>query len=98
MITPLTKAVIVVKINKKYEPIILTILTGLCTSGFISFVLVSINIGYNPTFLIHWPQMWGEAFISSIPCAYYFPRIIRKFMNLFTFVEKEKSFERVIKD
>ncbi|WP_433775416.1 DUF2798 domain-containing protein [Bacillus wiedmannii] len=86
------------KINKKYEPVIFTALTGICTSGFISFVLVSINIGYNHTFFIHWAQMWGAAFISSIPCAYYFPKMIRKFMKRFTFVEKEKSFKRVIKD
>lgn len=79
------------KINKKYEHIIFTCLMGLGMSFLISFVLVSINIGYNDVFLGTWLRMWGEAFICAVPCAYFFPRGIKKVMKLITFVEEEKS-------
>ncbi|WMT40808.1 DUF2798 domain-containing protein [Paenibacillus sp. D2_2] len=75
------------KINKKYEHIIFTILMGLGISFFISFVLVSINMGYNNMFMTKWLNMWGEAFICAVPCAYFFPKGIKKVMKRITFVE-----------
>ncbi|MFB7156084.1 DUF2798 domain-containing protein [Lysinibacillus sp. NPDC056232] len=82
------KKVKFMKINKIYKSFIYTILTGLFTSCFISFILVSINLGYSHTFLIHWLRMWGEAFLCAIICAYIFPKIINKLMRIITFVEK----------
>ncbi|MGE7111170.1 DUF2798 domain-containing protein [Lysinibacillus sp. NPDC047702] len=76
------------KINKIYKSFIYTFLSGLFTSCFISFILVSINLGYSHTFLIYWLRMWGEAFSCAILCAYIVPRIINKLMTIITFVEK----------
>ncbi|WP_147212545.1 DUF2798 domain-containing protein [Oceanobacillus sojae] len=81
------------KINKKYEHITFTVLMGLGISCIISFVLVSINIGYNSSFLGSWLTMWLQAFICAVPCAYYFPKAIRKLMKIFNFVEKETSYK-----
>jgi len=76
------------KINKIYKSFIYTVLIGLFNSCFISFILVSLNLGFSHTFLIHWLPIWGEAFLCAILCAYIFPRIINKLMTFITFVEQ----------
>ena len=88
----MAERMIALKINKEYEHIIFTSLMGLGISFFISFVLVSINIGFTGMFMATWLRMWSEAFICAVPCAYFFPKGIRKIMKGITFVDKKKSF------
>jgi hypothetical protein len=76
------------RINKKYENLVFTFLMALGMSVLISFILVSINFGYNDRFLITWLKMWGEAFVCAFPIAYILPKGIRKVMKTITFVER----------
>ncbi|MBD2868833.1 DUF2798 domain-containing protein [Paenibacillus arenilitoris] len=77
------------KINKKYEPLLYVFLSALCMSLFISFILVSINTGYNDVFLKTWLRMWSEAFLCALPAAYFFPKGIRKLLKAITFSTEE---------
>ncbi|MEI4529264.1 DUF2798 domain-containing protein [Priestia megaterium] len=57
-------------------------------SLFISFILVSINFGYNGKFLHTWLKIWSQALICAFIGAYFFPRGIQKIINKINFVGK----------
>lgn len=40
---------------------------GLITTGIISFTLISINIGFSPSFLTIWLRSWSTAYVVVIP-------------------------------
>lgn len=61
---------------------------ALSMSFFVSFVLVSINFGYNSAFFQNWLKIWSQAFICAFFGAYFFPKIIQQFMNKINFSEK----------
>ncbi|MEH7413669.1 DUF2798 domain-containing protein, partial [Neobacillus drentensis] len=50
-------------------------------SIFITFILVSINNGYDKSFLSKWFKTWAQAFFCAFFGAYFFPRVIQKFMR-----------------
>ena len=81
-------------INIKYKNIISVFLMALSISFFVSFVLVSINFGYNNTFLYTWLKIWPQAFICAFLGAYFFPRVIQKIMGRINFVEKPLKNEK----
>jgi Protein of unknown function (DUF2798) len=66
---------------------------ALSISLFVSFVLVSINFGYDNTFLHTWLKIWSQAFICAFLGAYFFPRVIQKIMEKINFVEKTLKIE-----
>ena len=64
----------------------------------ITFILVSINFGYDHNFLLRWLKMWSQAFICAFFGAYFFPRIIQQMMNKINFVEKSNKNEKDLLD
>ncbi|PGW28949.1 DUF2798 domain-containing protein [Bacillus cereus] len=77
------------KINKKFEPIIFNIFMILGISSIISFVMVSMNIGYTALFLKSWMKTWGIAFVLAFLASKLLPFVVKKVMKIFTFVEKD---------
>ncbi|MGE8006285.1 DUF2798 domain-containing protein [Lysinibacillus sp. NPDC093216] len=65
------------KINKKFEPLIFSVLMILGISSIISFVMTSMNVGYTSLFFKSWMKAWGIAFV------------VKKIMKIFTFIENE---------
>ena len=63
-------------------------------SFFISFILVSINRGYDHQFLSAWLKTWSQAFICAFFGAYFFPRVIQQIMRRINFVEKPLMIEK----
>ena len=54
------------------------VLMGIVTTGTISFVLVSVNIGYGARFLFIWMRSWGIAYLVALPMVLFVaPRIDR---------------------
>lgn len=76
-------------ISSKYKRIIFACCMAFCMSVFISFILVSINWGYNSEFLATWLKIWSLAFVCALFGAYFFPVLIQKYiMSKINFVEK----------
>jgi hypothetical protein len=82
------------KINVKYRNIIYPCLMAFCMSIFISFILVSINRGYDHQFLSAWLKTWSQAFTCAFFGAYFFPRVIQQIMRRLNFVEKPFMIEK----
>ena len=78
---------IIVVINKKYERTLSTLLSAVCMTFFISFVLASLNTGYNSLFFKTWIKMWGQAFLCALIAAYFLPKGIKYLMGKIKFVE-----------
>ncbi|RNB83898.1 DUF2798 domain-containing protein [Brevibacillus nitrificans] len=78
------------KIKKKYEAILFTFFMALGMSCIISFFMMLINFGFNAELLGKWLKAWPAAFMFAFPCAYMFPKLIRKYiMRKITFVESK---------
>ncbi|WP_370294685.1 DUF2798 domain-containing protein [Rossellomorea marisflavi] len=75
------------KIHSKYRRVITAFVTALCMSIFISFMLVSINFGYDSHFLLTWLRMWSEAFACAFFGAYFFPKFIQYLISKSHFFE-----------
>ncbi|SER93154.1 Protein of unknown function [Gracilibacillus ureilyticus] len=57
-------------------------------SFFISFILVSINQGYDHRFVVTWLRTWSQAFVCAFFGAYFFPKVIHLIMGKINFTEK----------
>ncbi|HHP1115432.1 DUF2798 domain-containing protein [Bacillus cereus group sp. MYBK163-2] len=77
------------KINKKFEPIIFNFFMILGISSIISFVMVSMNVGYTALFLKSWIKTWAIAFILAFLTSKLLPFVVKKIMKIFTFVEND---------
>ncbi|MGG1150084.1 DUF2798 domain-containing protein [Bacillus wiedmannii] len=77
------------KINKKFEPIIFNLFMILGISSIISFVMVSINVGYTDLFFKSWMKTWGIAFVLAFLTSKLLPFVVKRIMKIFTFVEKD---------
>ncbi|WNC16302.1 DUF2798 domain-containing protein [Brevibacillus brevis] len=75
------------KLHKKYEQLVFTFIMAFGMSCIISFFMMLINFGFNSMLLGKWLKAWPLAFLFAFPCAYFFPRFIRKLMGKITFVE-----------
>lgn len=80
---------VLLKINKKYENLVFTFLMAFGMSCLISFFMMLVNIGFSSFELLKWLKSWGIAFVFAFPAAYFFPRVIRKFMRRIRFVESD---------
>ena len=49
------------------QRIAFALLMGIITTGIISFTLISINVGFTPTFLKIWLRSWAMAYLVVIP-------------------------------
>ncbi|MDT2045527.1 hypothetical protein CHN50_06420 [Priestia aryabhattai] len=76
------------RIHIRYKRIIFAFCMALSISCFVSFMLVSINFGYNDTFMQTWLKIWSEAFVCAFFGSYFFPIGINKLMSKIQFVEK----------
>jgi hypothetical protein len=47
--------------------IVFALSMGVVTTGIISFVLISINLGFSAGFLAVWLRSWGIAYVVVIP-------------------------------
>ncbi|GAB6419210.1 DUF2798 domain-containing protein [Bacillus luti] len=77
------------KINKKFEPMIFNIFMILGISSIISFVMVSMNVGYTDFFLKSWIKTWAIAFVLAFLASKLLPFVVKRIMKVFTFVEKD---------
>lgn len=49
------------------QRIVFALLMGVVTTCFISFVLVTINVGFGPMFVATWLRSWGLAYLVVVP-------------------------------
>ncbi|MEY9973636.1 hypothetical protein ABH966_004036 [Lysinibacillus sp. RC46] len=77
------------KINKKFEPLIFSVLMILGISSIISFVMTSMNVGYTSLFFKSWMKAWGIAFVVAFLASNLLPFVVKKIMKIFTFIENE---------
>ncbi|MDL2418824.1 DUF2798 domain-containing protein [Bacillus tropicus] len=77
------------KINKKFEPMIFNLFMILGISSIISFVMVSMNVGYTALFLKSWLKTWAIAFVLAFLASKLLPFVVKKIMKIFTFVEND---------
>ena len=56
-------------------------LMSLVTTFFVTFVLVSINVGYNELFFFIWMRSWLIAFVLVGLAILYLAPVIRNFLN-----------------
>lgn len=86
------------KINVKYKNVLFAFLMSFSLSLIISFVLASINVGYNSLFLQAWLKNWGMAFVIAYFGARYLPLFIHVIFTKITFEESHpKSVKPTIK-
>ena len=85
----LNEWMILMVINKKYERTLTIFFSAAAMTFFISFVLVSINTGYNSMFFKAWMKTWSQAFICAYLAAYFLPKGIKYLMGKIEFVETE---------
>ena len=57
------------------------LLMGIFTTGIISFTLISVNIGWIPTFMKIWLKSWGMAYMVVIPCILILGPIIQRVVD-----------------
>ena len=77
------------KINKKFEPIIFNLFMILGISSIISFVMVSMNVGYTALFLKSWIKTWAIAVVLAFFASKLLPFVVKRIMKIFIFVEKD---------
>lgn len=66
------------------QKIAFEIITGVITFGIISFILITINIGFTNTFLKIWPKSWGMTYFVAISAILLIaPRVEKLVDNLF---------------
>ena len=85
----LNEWMIILVINKKYERTLTIFFSAVCMTFFISFVIVSLNTGYNSMFFKTWMKTWGQAFLCAFLAAYFLPKGIKYLMGKINFVETE---------
>ncbi|GAA4470009.1 DUF2798 domain-containing protein [Nemorincola caseinilytica] len=66
------------------QKIAFAMIMGAITTGLISFVVVSVNIGYNARFLAIWSRSWALAWVVAVPAIMLIaPRVERLVQYLF---------------
>ena len=56
-------------------------LMGLVTTGIISFILISINIGFIEGFLRTWIKSWATAYVVVVPAILFVGPIVQAIVN-----------------
>ncbi len=57
------------------------LLMGIVTTGIISFTLISVNIGFTPTFYITWLRSWAMAYLVVVPAILLIGPLIQKLVD-----------------
>ncbi|KMY51399.1 DUF2798 domain-containing protein [Peribacillus loiseleuriae] len=75
------------KINSKYRNTTYRFLSAFSMSLFMSFMIVSINYGYNSEFLPRWLKIWPLAFVCAFVGSFFLPKIVQRIMSKIEFIE-----------
>jgi len=68
-------------IAKKYETILFALINGAFMSGFMSFVITFLNIGFVDNFIYLWLSSYWKAFIVAFPIIFLVTPRIRQAVN-----------------
>lgn len=68
--------------NKKYEAFLFAFINGLFMSGFMSFIITIINLGFIENFLTIWLNAYWKAFIIAFLIMLFVTPRIRKTIHL----------------
>lgn len=70
-------------VDKKYEAILFALVNGAFMSGFMSFVITFLNIGFVDNFIFLWLGAYWKAFLVAFPIILIITPKIRKLVNHF---------------
>ncbi len=70
-------------IDKKYETILFAFVNGAFMSGFMSFIITFLNIGFVDNFIFLWLGAYWKAFLVAFPIILIITPKIRKLVNHF---------------
>ncbi len=65
------------KVNKKFEPYIFTIISAFCMSVIMSFIISLINRGFVDHFFLIWIRAWIPAFFIALIPAFFMGKLAR---------------------
>jgi hypothetical protein len=57
------------------------LLMSFIATFFISFVIVAVNLGFKPRFMLVWMRSWGIAFVLVTLAILYLAPVVRKWVN-----------------
>jgi hypothetical protein len=63
------------------QKIAFSMIMGVITTGIISFVLISINVGFSVGFFKIWLKSWGMAYLVVIPSILLIAPSVQKFVD-----------------
>jgi len=66
-----------VKINKKFEPYIFTVIMAFGMSFMMSFVISLMNMGFVDHFFLIWIKSWVPAFFIALIPAFFMGKVAR---------------------
>jgi hypothetical protein len=69
------------KINKKFEPYIFTVIMAFGMSLMMSFIISLINIGFVDHFFLIWIRAWIPAFFVALIPAFFMRKLARLVLN-----------------
>ena len=65
------------KINKKFEPYIFTVIMAFGMSIMMSFIISLMNIGFVDNFFLIWIRAWISAFFIALIPAFFMEKLAR---------------------
>ncbi|NBA85462.1 DUF2798 domain-containing protein [Emticicia sp. CRIBPO] len=63
------------------KKIAFAMIMGVATTGIISFLLISVNLGYSDKFLKIWFKSWLLSYTIVIPCILVIGPVVERFVN-----------------
>ena len=69
-------------INKKYEMLLFSFLMSVVMSGFMSFIVTLINIGFINGFIYLWLNAYWKAFLIAFPTIFFVVPQVRKIVSI----------------
>ncbi|MBV7388378.1 DUF2798 domain-containing protein [Pasteurellaceae bacterium TAE3-ERU1] len=68
-------------IHKRWERLVVTVLTVVILSGIISFAMLAIQAGFQPHFIAHWLNAWLIAFCVALPAVWVVPGFVKRVLD-----------------
>ena len=69
------------KLNKKFEPYIFTVIMAFGMSIMMSFIISLINIGFVDNFFLIWIRAWIPAFFIALIPAFFMGKLARSVLS-----------------
>jgi hypothetical protein len=70
-----------VKLNKKFEPYIFTVIMAFGMSIMMSFIISLMNIGFVDNFFLIWIRAWIPAFFIALSPAFFMGKLARSVLS-----------------